>query len=86
MTTLQALKEYFAKQSDKARDLAEGDSLLERGLLDSMALVKLIAFLEERFGVELSDDEFDPEHFETLQAIGELVERKQAGASGAKPG
>jgi acyl carrier protein len=79
MSTIQALQEYFAGQSDKARDLGVDDSLLERGLLDSMALVKLIAFLEERFGVELSDEEFDPEHFETLQAIAELIERKRPG-------
>lgn len=78
MTTVEILKEYFAAQNEKARDLDEGTSLLERGLLDSMALVKLITFLEERFGVELSDDEFDPDHFETLAAIKGLIERKEA--------
>lgn len=78
MTTVEILKEYFATQNEKARDLDEATSLLERGLLDSMALVKLITFLEERFGVELSDDEFDPDHFETLSAIRDLIERKEA--------
>ena len=76
MTTKDILRGYFEQQSDKAKGLGDGDSLLERGLLDSMALVKLISFLEERFGVELSDDEFDPDHFETLDAIAEMVDGK----------
>lgn len=79
MTTVGILQEYFAAQNDKAKDLDPSASLIEKGLLDSMAIVKLISFLEERFGVELSDDEFDPDNFETLTAIAELVAKKQAG-------
>ncbi len=78
MTTSQILAEYFAAQSEKGKGLSDTDSLLERGVLDSMAIVKLVAFLEERFGVALSDDEFDPDNFETIQAITELVEKKKA--------
>jgi acyl carrier protein len=77
MTTEDILKGYFAEKSDKAKDLAASDSLLEKGLLDSMALVKLIAFLEERFGVVLGDDEFDPDNFETIDAIAKLIETKR---------
>ena len=77
MTTEDILKGYFAEKSDKAKDLASGDSLLEKGLLDSMALVKLIAFLEERFGIALGDDEFDPDNFETIEAIAKLIEAKR---------
>jgi len=77
MTTEQILKAYFVERSEKARDLGEDDSLLERGLLDSMAIVKLITFLEERFGVVLGDEEFDPDNFETLRAIAQLIAAKQ---------
>ncbi|NUP13167.1 MAG: acyl carrier protein [Polyangiaceae bacterium] len=81
MTTQQILLQYFGDKSAKAKNLAEGDSLLERGLLDSMAIVKLIAFIEERFGVVLGDDEFDPDNFETVDAIAKLIEQKSAAAS-----
>ena len=77
-TTAQILLDYFADQSDKAKDLTADESLLERGLLDSMALVKLVTFLEKQFGVQLSDEEFDPDHFETVTAIATLVEGKSA--------
>lgn len=78
MTTQQILLGYFSETNAKAKELGAGDSLLDRGLLDSMAIVKLIAFLEERFGVQLGDDEFDPDHFETVDAIAKLVEEKLA--------
>jgi acyl carrier protein len=77
MTTEEILKGYFAEKSDKAKGLSSSDSLLEKGLLDSMALVKLIAFLEERFGIALGDEEFDPDNFETIEAIAKLIEAKR---------
>lgn len=80
MNTIPILREWMATElKGKVRELGEGDSLLDAGVLDSMAIVKLIAFLEERFGTTLTDDEFDPENFETLKAIEALVERKRAG-------
>jgi acyl carrier protein len=80
MNTIDILREWMATElKGKVRDLGEDESLLEAGVLDSMAIVKLIAFLEERFGTTLTDEEFDPENFETLKAIEALVERKRAG-------
>lgn len=80
MNTIDILREWMASElKGKVRELGEDDSLLEAGVLDSMAIVKLIAFLEERFGTTLTDDEFDPENFESLTAIQALVERKRAG-------
>lgn len=76
MTTRETLKNYFTEKSPKAKGLEDDDSLLEKGLLDSMGIVKLIAFIEERFGVQLGDDEFDPDNFETVAAIATLVESK----------
>jgi acyl carrier protein len=78
MNTSNALREYFKNDlSAEVDDIQDSDSLLERGILDSMAIVKLIAFLEVRFGVAMTDDEFDPENFESFQAIERLIESKK---------
>ncbi len=79
MSNIDIIRQYFAKEAGRP-ELGEQDSLLEGGILDSLAIVKLIAFLEERFGVELSDDEFDPDNFETIATISELIRHKQASA------
>ncbi len=54
-------------------------ALLGLGLLDSIGLVDLIAFLEARFGVEISDAAFGPELFETPASIARFIEESTSG-------
>jgi len=59
------------------RDLGPEDSLLERGLLDSLAILKTVTFCEEQFGVTIPDEEVLPDHFESVRAIASLVDRRR---------
>jgi acyl carrier protein len=52
-------------------------SLISSGIVDSLALLRLISFLEERFGVTVEDDEVVPDNFETLNVIKALIESKK---------
>ena len=52
------------------------DSLISSGVLDSMALLQLIAFVEQRFGITVDDDEVNLENFQTVNNIKALVEKK----------
>jgi acyl carrier protein len=58
--------------------LRDEDKLLESGVLDSMGVMELIGFLEERFGVTPKDDEITEQNMGSLLAIAELVGRKLA--------
>ena len=58
--------------------ISDTTPLIEDGLLDSMGLMQIVAFLEERAGVRVPDDEVSPENFETVEAIERLVDRLQA--------
>ena len=51
--------------------------LVTAGILDSIATLKLIMFLEKEFHVEVEAHEADQEHLNTLEAICELVESKR---------
>ena len=57
------------------------DSLLESGVIDSMGVLQLVAFLEATHGIKVADDDLMPENFDTIGAITVFVER-QAGAGG----
>ena len=57
------------------KDLGPDDSLLEKGLLDSMSILKTVTFCEEQFGVTIPDEDVLPDHFESVRAIAKLVER-----------
>lgn len=47
--------------------------LLEAGLIDSLALVTLIVALEETFGVQLPLDDFDVDHFRSIDAMSDFL-------------
>lgn len=47
--------------------------------LDSMVVVAVIAGLEERFGINVADDEISAATFATLGTLTEFVEQKLAG-------
>jgi acyl carrier protein len=67
-------------QQDLARDLTGVDdstSLLQAGVLDSLGVMQLVAFLQERFGVRISDDDLVPENLESVDAIAAFVARLQ---------
>ena len=53
--------------------LGETDSLLERGIIDSMGVMELVAFIESEFGVAVQDDDVTEENIGTLRAIGAYV-------------
>lgn len=73
---VESLKAYFAKEQG-AKDLGPDDSLLQSGVLDSLAIVKLLSFIEEEFDVEIDDADFDPENFENLRTIARLITGEQ---------
>lgn len=53
-------------------------SFLEEGIIDSMNVMELIMFVEEKFGVEVADDEIVPDNFDSVARIAAFVRRKSA--------
>jgi acyl carrier protein len=50
--------------------------LVETGLLDSLALIELLAQLEETFGVSVSTDDLELENFRSIASIAGFVARR----------
>ena len=69
------LSEHLVGSGRTKIDLDE--SLISSGILDSMALLQLIVFIEEQFGVTVGDGELNPTNFETINQIKSFVEKKQ---------
>ena len=53
--------------------IADDTDLLGTGVLDSVTVVMLVAFLEERFGVRLGDEHLVKEHLESIDRLGALI-------------
>lgn len=68
--------ENFLLGNDSGFDNAE--SLLETGIIDSTGIMHVVAFLEERFGIVVEDEDMVADNLESVARISNYVERKQA--------
>jgi acyl carrier protein len=56
------------------QDLAADASLTSHGVLDSMGILELIMFIEERFSVKVPDEDTLPENLDSVERIVRYVE------------
>lgn len=74
------IRTYIAEELkwDKpAEELANDFPLLERDVVDSLGIFKIIGFLEDEFDIEVDDEELVPENFETINSIAALISGKE---------
>jgi acyl carrier protein len=55
--------------------------LITGGILDSIATLKLVAFLEETYHIQLEPHEVDADNLDSLELIQRLITSKMRGAS-----
>jgi acyl carrier protein len=60
-------------------EIADDEDLIDTGVVNSLGIFQLVAFIEERFGVTIGDEEITPEHFGTVDAIDRLITMRAAG-------
>lgn len=51
--------------------------------VDSLGLIRLVAFLESDLGIRIEDEELLAENFSNLRKLGELLEQKKSDAAAA---
>lgn len=64
------LREILVEHVDRAAaTIPSTTSLIDTGMLDSMAFVTLVACLEERLSLRFDEEDLTPEKFESIEAI-----------------
>ena len=66
--------------------VADETSLLETGILDSLTLLRLVVFLEKRFGITMGDADLLPENFASVNTICAYVRAREPGKREAAHG
>lgn len=59
-------------------DYGPADSLIGVGAIDSTGVLELIEFIEERYEIQVPDDEVLPENLDSIEAIARYVAGKRA--------
>jgi len=78
-TILAWLKKAGAKLGDA--EIVADTELIDEGVLDSLEILRLVSFLEERFGIAVPVEEFVPENFRTPATVAAMMARLCSPAS-----
>jgi acyl carrier protein len=78
-TIKQSVKEFVLTEflpGEDAAALTDDTEMFTQGILDSLASLKLVSFLEEKFGITIAAHEVDVEYLDSLDSIAALVRSK----------
>lgn len=67
--------------SGQAEDLQSGDDLLSTETIDSMGVMRLIGFIEEKFGIKVPAEDVTIDHFLSVDTICDYLTRRTEAAS-----
>jgi acyl carrier protein len=73
-----SVREFILKQFPLARNhrINNADPLLESGVLDSMGVLDVVAFIEQEYSISVSDDDLVPENFQSIDRIAAFIQCK----------
>ena len=83
------INEYISREFVKdpaLLPLADEAPLLDSGILGSLSLLRLVVFLEERFGITMGDSDLLPENFASVNAICAYLRAREPGKQQASHG
>jgi acyl carrier protein len=83
MTIEEQIKHYISRNilfSDDGFNYAEEASLLDEGIVDSIAIMELVAFVEDTMNVRVEEEEIIPNNFDSVANLASYIRRKQGQA------
>ena len=63
---------------ESVANLKDDTPLQTSGVLDSLATLGLVTFVEKEFGIAVADEDLDLDNFRSINAISGLIARKKA--------
>jgi acyl carrier protein len=69
----------------KAVTFSDDDSFLGSGVMDSTAVLELVLFVEEQYGINVEDDELVPENLDSVNRVASYVRTKNGRALEHEP-
>lgn len=81
MNTSDVIRDFIQNrimQINLDKPLDDDEQLVESGIIDSLGVMSLLSFLEERFSIQIPSEDLVPENFATVATITTLVEHQIA--------
>jgi acyl carrier protein len=83
MNAREKIRSFVVKsflKGDKSRKLLDDTSFIDEGIIDSIGVLELLAFLEEDFKIKVEDEEIMPDNFDSVDKLVTFVESKLVSA------
>lgn len=71
------IRENFLKK-DRRKNFSDETSFIDGGIIDSVGVLELVAFLEETFKFRVEDEELVPENLDSIDRLVKYVDSKLA--------
>jgi acyl carrier protein len=78
-TVKDELRQYIVSEflpGEKPQNLHDDTPLRTSGILDSLATLKLVSFVEEQYGIEVHAHEASIENFDRIESIASFIQSK----------
>ena len=79
MDVLSELQKFMLTNvaADLGKDSLDPDEdLLAQGIIDSLGVMALVTFIEDTFGIQVTDGDIVPDNFQTLNVMAKFVEAR----------
>jgi acyl carrier protein len=70
------IENFFYGQDDGSLD--DDVSFLGTGIIDSTGVLELVSFVQETYGIRVTDDELIPDNFDSLNKLESFIGKKRA--------
>lgn len=57
-------------------DLSNDDSFLEKGLVDSLGILSLVTFVQDKYSISVENEELVTDNWDSVSRIATFVQRK----------
>ncbi len=83
MTQAERIRDFLIDEANwdgSREELTDELPLIENHIVDSMLLLRMVAWLEDEYGIEIGDADVVPSNFGSIERISQLIATKSAQA------
>lgn len=70
------IRKFLVQQFPATKNVGNNESLLNNGLIDSLGILEVVAFIEKEFEITVSDEDLLPENFGSVYSLSNFVGQK----------
>jgi acyl carrier protein len=74
-TTLK-IRGFLAAHFPMTKNVGNDEPLLKNGLIDSLGILEVVTFIEQEFGIIVSDEDLLPDNFGSVHSVTDFVRSK----------